>query len=711
VIKVSNDDVLSHTQLIEDSYEKGTGAPLEFEKFIAKSLTKLYGDKQSEYPKEIKIPKSLDRLLKGDSEPDRVIKLESPLLYDGKFPMWRADSTKGVFLRGFGYKNGDSRYPADVILDDTDIHLIIGGATGHGKSVTLNSVVYGIAMEYAPWEVNITLVDAKIVEFKRYASGQSLPHVSSIAATSDADYIISVLEDKKEEMMKVNSMFTVYGVSNIMDFRRQTGLAFARNVIIIDEFQTMFKNAAKKRDKIEALLDDFARLGRSTGYHLILASQEVGEIPPGTLANIKVRAALGCFPQVSEKLLGNEDGKSNMGMKGRIIINTSPAEKDKKDNVNYTVPYQSPEVFFAEKERLAKYGTELGFKYNMSFYDEDKLIEEKDMETYLKPKVSRNTRIYLGEPSFVLRDPEGDNLLKINMTGQDIENVLIFCSTGTAIERYVKVIKTNIKLMGSGVASNVFTADKIASTGMGLSDLTKNVFDFKDSEDTNFQRFVKNIYMRKLCLEADEEVFKYANLSEESDAIFYTIFEKGSTEDTEFNRYRAAEIQRMLGTEPFMQAFGHKEISSAEQLYEARLEVLKNGIQYFAVCNSAKERLVYEKLTPVYNWMISMDKVLGLGRDSKNSKVEKFKKVLQDCSQTNVRFIITTTTMDDLNGLKSGLRYCILDGLTHSQARKVDCEDWPDQVGKVLGVFYDRYSERKEVLKFKKMAFNDEILV
>ena len=36
--------------------------------------------------------------------------------------------------------------------------MVLGGSTGQGKSVTLNSIIYGMCLEYAPWEITITLI-------------------------------------------------------------------------------------------------------------------------------------------------------------------------------------------------------------------------------------------------------------------------------------------------------------------------------------------------------------------------------------------------------------------------------------------------------------------------------------------------------------------------------------------------------------------------
>lgn len=114
---------------------------------------------------------------------------------------------------------------------------------------------------------------------------EDMPHIKSIAATDDADYIISVLADLEREMSLWNNIYVDNDVKNISDFRKKTGLCIPRHVIVIDEFQTMLKKAGKKSNEIMRILYSFAKLGRNTGFHLLLASQEIGSDIPSLICD------------------------------------------------------------------------------------------------------------------------------------------------------------------------------------------------------------------------------------------------------------------------------------------------------------------------------------------------------------------------------------------------------------------------------------------
>uniref|UniRef100_UPI00374E61C7 FtsK/SpoIIIE domain-containing protein n=1 Tax=Paraclostridium bifermentans TaxID=1490 RepID=UPI00374E61C7 len=190
--------------------KEGAVKPLLFENYMGRVLAERYNNldpKLKEYPKKILLPKSLDDMLKGDLRPsDDSITISGPLDMDG-LPIWFDSSTDKVDIH-MGTQNGDSRFPCTEAFSDSTIHMLLAGSTGSGKSVALNDLIYAMCLQYAPWEINLVMSDAKIVEFKAYAKGHQLPHISAIAATGDSDYLISVLRYYYNEMIDMNTVYT-----------------------------------------------------------------------------------------------------------------------------------------------------------------------------------------------------------------------------------------------------------------------------------------------------------------------------------------------------------------------------------------------------------------------------------------------------------------------------------------------------------------------
>ena len=58
-------------------------------------------------------------------------------------------------------------------------HLLIAGATGSGKSVTVNGIIYALLATRSPYECNFVLLDPKKVELVQYSR---LPHVLRYAS-------------------------------------------------------------------------------------------------------------------------------------------------------------------------------------------------------------------------------------------------------------------------------------------------------------------------------------------------------------------------------------------------------------------------------------------------------------------------------------------------------------------------------------------------
>src|SRR6476620_9951007 len=92
-------------------------------------------------------------------------------------------------------------------------NLLIAGATGTGKSVTINSLVY----RYTPRELRLLMVDPKMVELSMY---NSLPHLRHKVVTNNHD-AATVLKWAVFEMNRRYELLQANGARNITDFNRK----------------------------------------------------------------------------------------------------------------------------------------------------------------------------------------------------------------------------------------------------------------------------------------------------------------------------------------------------------------------------------------------------------------------------------------------------------------------------------------------------------
>lgn len=722
MLSVKKEGVVGLSLNVRREWEDGSSSPLFFDKFIQKTLKKSYEDMGLKYPIEIKIPKSTREMLEGDFNPSKVIRLEKPVMW-GDTPVWFGVSTKGVFIR-LGNKNGDSRYPGDDMLDDgnSGIHMLLVGKTGMGKSVTLNALIFQMLLEYAPWEINLTMSDAKIVEFKRYAFSTEIsenedeevvkllksriPHISAISATSDTDYLISLLEDKYREMQDMNSVFASRGVQNIKDFRKKTGLCIPQNIIIIDEFQAMFKNAGKKAERVSFLIDEFARLGRNTGYHLILASQGLGpDMSKDTISQITVRAALGCSPQVSDLVLGN-NAAGSITQKGRLILNKKSDAGMKDDNIFYRVPFQPKEQYLEQKMLLDELGKKYGFVRDLTFYDEKKFKRESAYLDYLRGFTSDRDTILLGEPSYIIDDAE--KIIKIKMDAKDFESICILNVKSDNLKRYVLMLKFNMMLKGSSVRNIIYYADEDIYNETKLEDIAFKVgnmtmaYKIKNAEDGDLNIAFDTLYKRLIMAEADDYIFtRGIGIGTDTLSVFRQYFPEGDRFDTELMLDRFQYIIGVLEDKVHLPMFGR----TGEAVYELASYIIRQ----YANDGFETVRVDKKKFIPVYTWIIGYERILGYGRNPNSRQLARLKSALQDCSEFGVRFIIVTKTFEEGSEICTALRYYLLENPSPKELTKIKCESYPQQKPAVLGVLYDS-TDRENCYKFKKLIFDKEIV-
>lgn len=163
-------------------------------------------------------------------------------------------------------------------------HGIIAGMTGSGKSEFLNAYILSLALHYAPWEVNLVLIDYKGGTMAKTFS--KIPHVISILTNLDTSMMARALFALENELRRrqtlLNQASKDMNISNLDIYEYQKLFReqkiekpLAHLCIIADEFAELklqYPEFIKK-------LVQIARIGRSLGIHLLLATQK----PTGTV--------------------------------------------------------------------------------------------------------------------------------------------------------------------------------------------------------------------------------------------------------------------------------------------------------------------------------------------------------------------------------------------------------------------------------------------
>lgn len=152
-------------------------------------------------------------------------------------------------------------------------HGLVAGTTGSGKSELLQTFILSLATRFNPHEVAFVLIDFKGGGMANQF--RDLPHLNGAITNIDGKQIDRSLMSIRAELLKRQELFAEFGVNRIDDYIKlqregKTKVYLPHLILIVDEF------AELKTDQPEFMkeLISTARIGRSLGVHLILATQK-----------------------------------------------------------------------------------------------------------------------------------------------------------------------------------------------------------------------------------------------------------------------------------------------------------------------------------------------------------------------------------------------------------------------------------------------------
>jgi len=246
-------------------------------------------------------------------------------------------------------------------------HLLIAGATGAGKSVTVNDLIISLLYRKGPQELRMMMIDPKRVELTLY---NEIPHLLTPVITEPKKAILALKWLAKEmdrrydvlEAEKVRDIGSyhanVYGPAKKKTAEStdaETPEPMPYIVAFVDEMADLM--TAYPRE-LEAAIVRLAQMSRAVGIHLVLSTQRPSvQVITGLIkANIPARIALQVSSQIdsrtildmggAEKLLGAGDMLYLSGemSKPRRIQAPFISEEEVKKVVKYLVDAHSDEL-------------------------------------------------------------------------------------------------------------------------------------------------------------------------------------------------------------------------------------------------------------------------------------------------------------------------------------------------------------------------------
>lgn len=241
-------------------------------------------------------------------------------------------------------------------------HLLIAGATGSGKSVTIHTLINSLLYKSGPQTLRFLMIDPKRVELTLY---NKIPHLLSPVIT-DAKKAIMALRWAAKEMDRRYDILETEAVRDIGSYHEnvlrpaleklkvsgdvgegeQLPEAMPYIIIIIDELADIMQTYPRE---LEAAIVRLAQMSRAVGIHLVLSTQRpsVNVITGLIKANIPARLALQVASQIDSRTILDQGGAEMLLGAGDMLYLSADMSKP--------VRLQSAYITEAEVKKVVDY--------------------------------------------------------------------------------------------------------------------------------------------------------------------------------------------------------------------------------------------------------------------------------------------------------------------------------------------------------------------
>ncbi|MEE3105126.1 MAG: DNA translocase FtsK 4TM domain-containing protein [Acidobacteriota bacterium] len=254
-------------------------------------------------------------------------------------------------------------------------HLLIAGATGAGKSVSVNAMITSMLYRATPRDVRFIMIDPKRLELGMY---QDVPHLLTPVVV-DPKQASNALRWAVREMEERYKLLAANGVRNIDQYNRNANNLAKESkeespeplpyiVVVIDELADLMMVAS---NEVEESIARLAQMARAVGIHLILATQRPSvDVITGLIkANLPARISFQVASKIDSRTILDGNGAEQLLGMGDMLFMPPTSSR--------VIRLHGPYISEQESSRLASFLR----KQAQPIYDKTITEEEKKAET------------------------------------------------------------------------------------------------------------------------------------------------------------------------------------------------------------------------------------------------------------------------------------------------------------------------------------------
>ncbi len=220
---------------------------------------------------------------------------------------------------------------APVVSDLTKMpHLLVAGATGTGKSASINTMINSLLFKFSPGIVRFVMIDPKRIELSEY---HDIPHLLHPVVTQPKE-ATKALRWAVEEMERRYMLLSDRGVRNINTYNRKilkdqkkgkldnthvTDKPLPYIILVIDELADLMIVSSRE---VEEAITRLAQMARAAGIHLIIATQRpsVNVLTGIIKANFPARISFQVSSKVDSRTILDTMGAENLLGEGDMLF-------------------------------------------------------------------------------------------------------------------------------------------------------------------------------------------------------------------------------------------------------------------------------------------------------------------------------------------------------------------------------------------------------